>query len=88
LVAGKTVVVAGYGWCGRGFAMRAKGTRAHVIVTEVDHLKVMDGFEVMPMKEVIKRGYFITLAGNINVIGKHHFNSIKGVAINVQFRTF
>lgn len=86
LIAGKVVVVLGYGWCGRGFAMRAKGLGAHVIVTEVDHLKAieaaMDGFEVMPMKEASKKGdIFVTLTGNLNVIDKQHFTSMKNGAI-------
>lgn len=86
LIAGKVVVVAGYGWCGRGFAMRAKGLGAHVIVTEVDHLKAieaaMDGFEVMPMKEASKKGdIFVTLTGDLNVVDKHHFPVMKSGAI-------
>ena len=86
LLAGKTVVVAGYGWCGRGFAMRAKGLGAHTIVTEVDHLKAieaaMDGFEVMPMKEAAKKGdIFVTLTGDLNVIDKQHFLLMKDGAI-------
>lgn len=86
LLAGKVVVVAGYGWCGRGFAMRAKGLGAHVIVTEVDHLKAieaaMDGFEVMPMNEAAKKGdIFVTLTGNLNVIDKQHFTNMKNGAI-------
>ncbi|MCL2334593.1 MAG: adenosylhomocysteinase [Endomicrobia bacterium] len=86
LLAGKTLVVAGYGWCGRGFAMRAKGMGAHVIVTEIDHLKAieaaMDGYEVMPMKEAVKKGdIFVTLTGNLNVIDKQHFTAMKSGAI-------
>lgn len=86
LLAGKTAVVAGYGWCGRGFAMRAKGLGAHVIVTEVDHLKAieaaMDGFEVMPMKDAAKKGdIFVTLTGDLNVIDKQHFSLMKNGAI-------
>lgn len=86
LLAGKTAVVAGYGWCGRGFAMRAKGLGAHVIVTEVDHLKAieaaMDGFEVMPMKDAAKKGdVFVTLTGDLNVIDKQHFSLMKNGAI-------
>ena len=86
LLAGKTAVVAGYGWCGRGFAMRAKGLGAHVIVTEVDHLKAieaaMNGFEVMPMKDAAKKGdIFVTLTGDLNVIDKHHFSLMKNGAI-------
>lgn len=86
LLAGKTAVVAGYGWCGRGFAMRAKGLGAYVIVTEVDHLKAieaaMDGFEVMPMKDAAKKGdIFVTLTGDLNVIDKQHFSLMKNGAI-------
>jgi adenosylhomocysteinase len=86
LIAGSTVVVAGYGWCGRGFAMRAKGLGARVIVTEVDPLKsleaVMDGFEVMPMAEAAKLGdIFCTLTGDINVIRPEHFQAMKDRAI-------
>ncbi|MCL2145371.1 MAG: adenosylhomocysteinase [Endomicrobia bacterium] len=86
LIAGKVVVVAGYGWCGRGFAMRAKGLGAHVIVTEVDHLKAieaaMDGYEVMPMKDAAKKGdIFVTLTGDLNVVDKHHFPLMKDGAI-------
>ena len=86
LLAGKTIVVAGYGWCGRGFAMRAKGMGAHVIVTEVDHLKAieaaMDGYEVMPMAEAAKKGdIFVTLTGDLNVIDKRHFGLMKNGAI-------
>jgi adenosylhomocysteinase len=86
LIAGKAVVVAGYGWCGRGFAMRAKGLGARVIVTEVDHLKAieaaMDGYEVMPMKEAAKQGdIFVTLTGDLNVVDKHHFSLMKNGVI-------
>jgi adenosylhomocysteinase len=86
LIAGSTVVVAGYGWCGRGFAMRAKGMGARVIVTEVDPLKsleaVMDGFEVMPMIEAACLGdIFCTLSGDINVIRPEHFLAMKDRAI-------
>ncbi len=86
LIAGKNVVVAGYGWCGRGIAMRARGLGANVIVTEVDEIKaleaVMDGFKVMPMKEACKYGdIFITATGNINVIRKEHFELMKDGAI-------
>ncbi|MDR3243826.1 MAG: adenosylhomocysteinase [Elusimicrobiota bacterium] len=86
LLAGKTVIVAGYGWCGRGFAMRVKGLGAHTIVTEVDHLKAieaaMDGFEVMPMKEAAKQGdIFVTLTGDLNVVDKQHFPLMKDGAI-------
>ena len=86
LLAGKVVVVAGYGWCGRGFAMRAKGLGAQVIVTEINHLKAieaaMDGYEVMPMKEAAKKGdVFVTLTGNLNVVDKTHFPLMKNGAI-------
>lgn len=86
LLAGKTVVVAGYGWCGRGFAMRCKGMGADVIVTEVDSVKAieaaMDGFRIMPMQEAAKVGdLFCTLTGDINVIRKEHFEVMKDGAI-------
>lgn len=86
LFAGKNVVTAGYGWCGRGFAMRAKGLGANVIVTEVDPIKaieaVMDGFRVMPMEEAAKIGdIFCTLTGDINVIRREHFEVMKDGAI-------
>jgi len=86
LIAGKTFVVAGYGWCARGLAMRAKGMGANVIVTEIDSLKaleaVMDGFRVMPMEEAAKVGnIFCTLTGDINVIDKQHFEVMKDGAI-------
>jgi adenosylhomocysteinase len=86
LIAGKTVVVAGYGWCSRGIAMRAKGLGGNVIVTEIDPLKaleaVMDGFRVMPMHEAASLGdVFITSTGDINVVDKHHFETMKDGAI-------
>jgi adenosylhomocysteinase len=86
LLAGKTLVVAGYGWCGRGIAMRAKGMGANVVVTEVDALKaleaVMDGFRVMPMADAAPIGDFlITATGDIHVIDKHHFEVMKDGAI-------
>lgn len=86
LLAGKTVVVAGYGWVGRGIAMRVKGMGARVIVTEVDPIKaleaVMDGFEVMKISEAVKIGdVFITATGNINVITEKHFLEMKNGAI-------
>jgi adenosylhomocysteinase len=86
LWAGKTVVIVGYGWCGRGMALRAKGMGAHVIVTEIDPLKaleaVMDGYQVMPMKEAAKEGkIFITLSGDINVIDKDDFMVMPDGAI-------
>jgi adenosylhomocysteinase len=86
LLAGKNFVVAGYGWCGRGLAMRARGMGANVIVTEVDPLPaleaVMDGYRVMPMDEAVKTGdIFVTLTGDINVIDRHHFEVMKDGAI-------
>jgi adenosylhomocysteinase len=86
LLAGKVFVVAGYGWCGRGLAMRARGMGANVIVTEVDSLKaleaVMDGFRVMPMMEAAKIGdIFCTLTGDINVVDIHHMNVMKDGAL-------
>jgi adenosylhomocysteinase len=86
LMAGKKVVVAGYGWCGRGFAMRARGMGAIVIVTEVDEVKAleaaMDGFEVMPMAQAAKVGeLFVTLTGNKNVIRSEHFRVMKDRAV-------
>ena len=86
LIAGKTVVVGGYGWCGKGFAMRARGMGAHVVVTEIDSIKaleaVMDGFQVMPMKDAAKVGdIFCTLTGDINVIDAQHFPLMKDGAI-------
>ena len=85
-VTGKTVVIAGYGWCGKGVSMRAKGLGAHVIVTEVDPIKaieaVMDGFEVMPMDESAPLGdYFLTVTGDINIITDRHFLKMKDGAI-------
>ncbi|MGC9348658.1 MAG: adenosylhomocysteinase [Anaerolineae bacterium] len=86
LLAGKTVVVAGYGWCSRGISMRAKGMGANVVVTEVDPLKaleaVMDGFRVMPMLEAAPIGdIFVTSTGDINVVDRHHFEVMKDGAI-------
>ena len=86
LIAGKTFVVAGYGWCGRGLAMRARGMGANVVVTEVDPLRaleaVMDGYRVMPMNDAVKVGdIFCTLTGDINVLDKHHFEVMKDGAI-------
>ncbi len=86
LWAGKNVVVAGYGWCGRGVASRARGLGAQVIVTEVDPLKaleaVMDGYRVMPMAEAAVIGdIFITLTGDINAIDRHHFEAMHDGAI-------
>jgi len=86
LLAGKTFVVGGYGWCARGLAMRARGMGANVIVTEIDPLKaleaVLDGFRVMPMMEAAPIGdFFVTLTGDINVVDKHHFEVMKDGAI-------
>jgi adenosylhomocysteinase len=86
LIAGSIVVVAGYGWCGKGTAMRAKGLGANVIVTEIDPLMaleaVMDGFRVMPMADAAKIGdVFVTVTGNINVISKGTFELMKDGAI-------
>ena len=86
LFAGSTVVVAGYGWCGRGFATRAKGLGAHVIVTEVDPVRAleaqMDGFRVMPMAEAAPIGdLFCTLTGDIHVIRGEHFEAMKDGAV-------
>jgi len=86
LLAGKTVVAAGYGWCGRGFAMRARGMGAEVVVTEVDPVKAleaaMDGFRVMPMARAAAEGdLFCTLTGDVNVIRAEHFKKMKDGAI-------
>ena len=86
IVAGKTVVVAGYGWCGKGVAMRAKGLGAKVIVTEIDPVKaieaVMDGFEVLPMKKAAALGdFFVTVTGCDKVIDEEDFNEMKDGAI-------
>ncbi len=86
LIAGKNVVVAGYGWCGRGIAMRARGLGANVIVTEVDEIRaleaVMDGFRVMPMREAAKVGdIFVTATGDRDVIVEEHFRLMKDGAI-------
>ncbi len=86
LLAGRTVVVSGYGWCGRGVASRAKGMGSHVIVTEVDPTKaleaVMDGFSVMPIDAAAAIGdLFITTTGNKNVLGRSTFEKIKSGAI-------
>ena len=86
IVAGKTVVVAGYGWCGKGVSMRAKGMGAKVVVTEVDPVKameaVMDGFSVMPMAEAARRGdIFVTVTGCEGVITGSHFDVMKDGAI-------
>jgi len=86
LVCGSTVVVAGYGWCGRGVAMRAKGMGADVIVTEVDPVKaieaVMDGYRVMPMEEAAPVGdFFVTVTGNLKIVRGEHFAKMKDGAI-------
>ena len=86
LIAGTTIVVAGYGWCGRGVASRARGLGANVIVTEVDALKaleaVMDGFRVMTMQKAVKEAdLVITLTGDIHVLRKEHFEAMKDGAI-------
>ncbi|MCG3183263.1 MAG: Adenosylhomocysteinase [Planctomycetes bacterium] len=87
LFAGRVVVTIGYGWCGRGFAMRSRGMGARVVVTEIDPVKaleaVMDGFEVMPMAEAAKIGdIFCTLTGNKHVIDVEHFKVMKPGAIS------
>ncbi|HZK53546.1 MAG TPA: adenosylhomocysteinase [Desulfosporosinus sp.] len=86
VVAGKTAVIAGYGWCGKGVALRAKGLGARVIICEVNPIKaneaLMDGFEVMPMSEAAKLGdFFITVTGNTDIINKKHFVLMKSGAI-------
>lgn len=86
LIAGKVVVVAGYGWCSRGIAMRARGLGGNVIVTEIDPLKaleaVMDGFRVMPMHEAAPIGdIFVSATGNIHVFDRHHFEIMKDGAL-------
>jgi adenosylhomocysteinase len=86
LLAGKTIVVAGYGWCGKGTAMRARGMGANVIVTEINPVAaieaVMDGFQVMPMAEAATKGdIFITVTGNKHVIRGEHFGAMKDGAI-------
>ncbi|MDH5202254.1 MAG: adenosylhomocysteinase [Nitrospirota bacterium] len=86
LVAGSVVVVSGYGWCGKGIAMRAKGMGARVIITEVDPLRAleatMDGFELMPIKDASKTGdIFVTSTGDINIISKECFTLMKDGAI-------
>jgi adenosylhomocysteinase len=86
LLAGSTFVVCGYGWCGRGVAMRAHGMGANVIVTEIDPIRaleaVMDGYRVLPMAEAAKLGdFFVTLTGNTDVIREEHFALMKDGAI-------
>ena len=86
LLAGANFVVCGYGWCGRGVAMRARGMGANVTVTEVNPLKaleaVMEGFNVMPLEDICKEAdIFVTLTGDINVIGEEHFARMKDGAV-------
>ena len=86
LIAGKTVVVAGYGWCGKGTALRARGMGANVIVTEIDPIRAieasMDGFRVLPMAMAASQGdLFITVTGNKHVIRKEHFEVMKDGAL-------
>ncbi len=86
LVSGSTFVVCGYGWCGKGLAMRARGLGANVVVTEIDQLAgleaVMDGFRVMPIADAARIGdFFCTVTGNINVIRREHFANMKDGAI-------
>ncbi len=86
LLAGKNFVVVGYGWCGKGVAMRARGMGANVIVTEVDPIRaveaLMDGFRVMPMNEAAQIGdFFVTVTGNRHVIDRNHFEQMKNGAI-------
>jgi len=86
LLAGKTIVVAGYGWCGRGIAQRARGMGAQVVVTEIDPTKAleaaMDGYAVMPMEQAASRGdIFITVTGNTGVLREEHFLSMKSGAL-------
>lgn len=86
IVAGKNVVVAGYGWCGKGVAMRAKGLGARVIVTEINPVRaleaVMDGFRVMTMEEAAPIGdFFVTVTGCCDVIGRRHFDKLKNGAV-------
>lgn len=86
VIAGKTVVIAGYGWCGKGGAMRAKGMGANVIITEVDPVKaieaVFDGFRVMTMDEAAKVGdIFLTLTGDKDILRKRHYESMKDGAV-------
>lgn len=86
LIAGKVIVVAGYGWCSRGIAMRARGLGGNVVVTEIDALKaleaIMDGFRVMPMLEAAPIGdIFVSATGNIHVFDRHHFAAMKDGAL-------
>ncbi len=93
LISGSVFVVSGYGWCGKGIAMRAKGMGAKVIVTEANPLRAleatMDGFEVMPVKDASRIGdIFVTATGDVSVISKECFAVMKDGAILVQFRPF
>jgi adenosylhomocysteinase len=86
LIAGLKVVIGGYGWCGRGVALRARGLGAHVVVTEIDPVKaleaVLDGYQVLPMEEAAKIGdIFVTLSGNKHVLGRRHFEIMKDGAV-------
>jgi adenosylhomocysteinase len=86
LIAGTVFVISGYGWCGRGIAMRAKGMGADVVVTEIDPLKaieaVMDGYRIMPMADAAKIGdFFVTVTGDIKVIRREHFAAMKDGAV-------
>lgn len=86
LVAGSTVVIAGYGWCGKGLALRAKALGARVIVTEIDEVKaleaLMDGYDVMPMVAAAPLGdFFVTVTGNCDVLRKEHFEVLKDGAV-------
>ena len=86
VLSGKNFVVSGYGWCGKGFAMRARGMGAKVIITEIDSIKAieatMDGFQVMKMEDASKIGdIFVTVTGNINVLREEHLNNMKDGAI-------
>ncbi len=86
LIAGQVFVVAGYGWCGKGLAMRARGMGAHVVITEIDSVKAleanMDGFEVLPMTQAVKKADFIcTVTGNKHVLREEHFKVMKDGAI-------
>jgi adenosylhomocysteinase len=86
LLAGSTIVIAGYGWCGRGVARRAAGAGAQIVITEIDPLKaleaVMDGYRVMPMAEAVPIGeVFITVTGNLHVLREEHFRAMKDGAI-------
>ena len=93
LLAGTSFVVVGYGWCGRGVAMRARGMGAHVVVCEVEAVRgleaIMDGFQVMPIGEAAKIGkIFVTLTGNKHVIRKEHFESMTGRCRGGQLGAF